>query len=132
MHKTTCPVLLRIPLEVAPWIETKICNIEDEISTESSWLVEGMSVVSTHACGVLTDLCIDIGMKVNGNIAVMPCCYPEKKCTAPKALQSKLGLETAFDIDRTYKLENAGYHVHWHSIPSSITPMNRVIIGSKK
>jgi hypothetical protein len=117
--------------KVAPWIEGKIHNMEDEISPKSLWLVKGMSVVSTHACGTLTDLTIDIAMTVGGNVAVMPCCYPERKCQAPKALQSNFGFETAFDIDRTYKLENGGYHVHWQSIPSSITPMNRVIIGSK-
>jgi hypothetical protein len=121
--------LIKACIKVAPWIEAKIVNIEGKISPESEWLEEGMSVVGTHACGVLTDLCIDIGIKVSGNVAVMPCCYPENKCQAPMSLQANLGFETAFDIDRTYKLEKAGYHVNWHSIPASITPMNRVIIG---
>ena len=123
--------LIQACIEVAPWIESKIHNIEDEISPESSWLEKNMSVVSSHACGILTDLTLDIAMAVNGKVAVMPCCYPEKKCKAPNALQSKLGIETAFDIDRTYRLEQAGYHVYWKSVPALITPMNRVIIGIK-
>lgn len=124
--------LIEACIKVAPWIEDKIINIEDKISPNSDWLVEGMSVISTHACGILTDLTIDIAISVKGNVAVLPCCYPESKCTAPLALQSHLGFENAFDIDRTYKLENAGYHVNWGSIPASISPMNRVIIGTKK
>ena len=118
--------------KVAPWIESKLINVEDKITTESDWLEKGMSVISTHACGVLTDLCIDIGLAVDGKVAVMPCCYPERKCEAPIALQTNLGFETAFDVDRTYKLKNAGYHVHWDSIPASISPMNRVITAVKK
>lgn len=121
--------LIEACMKVAPWIEDKIINIEDKISTESDWLEEGMSVISTHACGVLSDLTLDIALKVKGNTAILPCCYPESKCSAPMALRSILGFETAFDIDRTYKLETAGYHVYWNSIPSSITPMNRVVIG---
>lgn len=124
--------LIKACQKVAPWIKDKIHNIADKISTKSDWLEEGMSVISTHACGVLTDLTIDIAIAVKGNLAIMPCCYPENKCKAPMALQSHLGFETAFDIDRTYKLEKNDYHVRWHSIPSSITPMNRVIIGNKK
>ena len=123
--------LIAACMKVAPWIEPKLINIKDKISPESSWLEEGMAVVSTHACGVLTDLTIDIALKTKGPVAIMPCCYPESKCKAPIALQSNLGFETAFDIDRTYKLENAGYHVNWSSISSSITPMNRVIVGRK-
>ena len=123
--------LLELTIRVAPWIEGKIINLEEKISPESEWLEEGMSVIGTHACGVLTDLCIDVAIKTGGAVAVLPCCYPHSKCTAPIALQTNLGPETAFDIDRTYKLEKAGYHVHWDSIPASITPMNRIITGRK-
>ena len=124
--------LVKALSKVAPWIEDKIIQVEDKISTEPAWLEKDMSVISTHACGTLTDLCIDIAIKVNGNIAVMPCCYPEKKCPAPVSLQTNLGFETAFDIHRTYTLENAGWHVRWKSIPSSITPMNRIITGQRR
>ena len=123
--------LINACLKVAPWIENKIHSVSDMISPESEWLEDGMSVLGIHACGILTDLCIDIGITTGGHIAIMPCCYPEKKCPAPLSLQENLGFETAFDVHRTYNLENAGYHVNWHSIPSSITPMNRVIIARK-
>ena len=41
---------------------------------------------------------------------------------------TKQGL--AYDVDRTYKLIRAGYHVEWSAIPCAITPMNRILIAT--
>jgi hypothetical protein len=123
--------LLAIANQAAPWIEAKIINKADELSPESDWLIQGMAVVSAHACGTLTDLCIDIACVTKGNTAILPCCYPRKHCNAPFALQTKLGFELAYDIDRTYTLEKNNYKVRWDSIPAAISPMNRIIIGKK-
>ena len=116
----------------APWIQDKVRfhkagmdRVHEIVDTETS-------IVSSHACGLLTDACIETAIAVNGNIALMPCCYPKQKCPAPPALVHSLGNETAFDIHRTYRLEEAGYHVRWTTIPHSITPMNRVIVGRKR
>ena len=124
--------LLDAAIKAAPWIEGKIVNKAIKITTESEWLEEGMSVISAHACGTLTDLCIDIACKTSGKIAILPCCYPKKGCGAPDPLKLHLGLETAYDVDRTYRLEAAGYQVRWDSIPAVISPMNRVICAGKK
>ena len=123
--------LIAIAESVAPWISNKLVNISEKISTQSSFISLGMTVVSAHACGTLTDLCIDIAEVAKGHVALMPCCYPKKQCKAPITLQVNLGFENAFDIDRTYRLEQMGYKVKWQSIPSSISPMNRVIIAKK-
>jgi len=123
--------LISITKEVAPWTAEKLHNKAVKISTESEWLNKGMAVVSAHACGKLTDLCIDIALKAEGNLAILPCCYPKKACQAPQALQLNLGFETAFDVDRTYRLESNGYQVRWDSIPAAISPMNRIITGRK-
>ena len=88
-----------------------------------------MAIVSAHACGVLSDLCIDVAIKSGGPIAILPCCYPRSACEAPLSLQTQFGLETAYDIDRTYRLEAAGYRIRWGTIPSEITPMNRIVYG---
>ena len=50
----------------------------------------------------------------------------------PAARQAELGTRLAFDIDRTYRLEAAGYRVRWDAIPEEITPMNRVLIGTRR
>ncbi|MFT7633794.1 MAG: hypothetical protein ACI87E_004852, partial [Mariniblastus sp.] len=84
-----------------------------------------------HACGILSDLCIEIAIKSGGPIAILPCCYPKSACEAPLALQNALGLAKAFDVDRTYRLEAAGYQVRWAEIPAAITPMNRIIYARR-
>lgn len=121
--------VIRQASQVAPWIKDKVRFLTGKINKAAESLDETSSIVSSHACGLLTDACLDIAIALKGNIAVMPCCYPRRKCSSPQALRLALGSELAFDIDRTYRLENAGYHVRWTAIPSQITPMNRIIVG---
>ena len=124
--------LLAVATEVAPWIADKIDDREARIGIHDDWIEPGVTIVSSHACGSLSDLCIDIAIKSGGPIAILPCCYPRSACRAPLALQTSLGLETAFDVDRTYRLEAAGYRVRWATIPREITPMNRILYGEPR
>ena len=121
--------LIAVAGKVAPWVVDKIDNRESKIKTSDHWIKPGVAVVSAHACGVLSDLCIDVASKTGGPIAILPCCYPRSACKAPLALQTQFGMQAAFDIDRTYRLEAAGYQVRWGSIPVEITPMNRILYG---
>lgn len=121
--------LLKQVAQIAPWIHDKVQFKEGKIGSAKQIPHENTSIVSSHACGVLTDQCLDAAISIRGNVAVMPCCYPRQQCPAPKALQFTFGHEVAFDIDRTYRLEEANYHVRWTSIPKQITPMNRIIVG---
>ena len=70
-------------------------------------------------------------MAVRGNVAVMPCCYFKTARRAPKALQKALAADLATDIDRTYRLEAAGYQVDWSAVPPAITACHRIIIGTR-
>lgn len=123
--------LISIASKVAPWVAEKIDNRVAPIGIEDPWIEPGVAIVSAHACGVLSDLCIDIAIESGGPIAILPCCYPRAACGAPLALQTQFGLETAFDIDRTYRLEKSGYRMRWGTIPPAITPMNRILYGRK-
>jgi hypothetical protein len=123
--------LLNCLIPIAPWIEEKVRFETTRLDNAATMPPTGSSIVSVHACGLLTDRCIDWAIAVEGNVALMPCCYPKRCCTAPQALQTEFGQELAFDIDRTYRLENAGYSVNWPEIPKCITPMNRVIVGKR-
>ena len=123
--------LLSASIRVGPWIEDKVEFCVGPIAAAHEQLGAGASIVSVHACGVLTDRCIDCAIRLQGPVAVMPCCYRRKTCEAPQAVQLALGVEAAFDIDRTYRLKAAGYHVRWTHIPEQITPMNRILIGRK-
>lgn len=121
--------LVAVASDVAPWIANKIDNRVSKISIDDDTIEPGTAIVSAHACGVLSDLCVGIAIKSGGPLAILPCCYPRSACTAPMALQTQFGLEMAFDIDRTYRLEAAGYRVRWGTIPDEITPMNRIVYG---
>jgi hypothetical protein len=126
-------VILEALCDVTPWTRDKIRYLEwpesdwDEIETDPA----DTSVIGVHACGSLTDRCLNFATSRSLPIAVMPCCYPYDDCPAPVALQRALGSEQAFDVDRTYRLEREGYRVKWSYIPKSVTPMNRIITAVK-
>jgi hypothetical protein len=124
--------LLACARQVGPWIDGKVSFRQARIRDVRETLLPGTAIVSAHACGTLTDQCLDIAIALGGAVAVMPCCYPRKSCPAPPAVQLALGHALAHDVDRTYRLEQAGYHVRWTAIPAEITPMNRVLIGRKR
>lgn len=124
--------LLACALHVGPWIAGKVSFREARVQGVREALAPGTAIVSAHACGTLTDECLDTAIALGGPVAVLPCCYPQRACPAPLAVQLALGHALAHDVDRTYRLERAGYHVRWTTIPAEITPMNRVLIGRKR
>jgi len=116
-------------VEVAPWVADKVVYIEESLSRSDAHLPPRAGVVAVHACGVRTDRCLALATAQRCAVAVMPCCYAQTARQAPRALRAALGAELTTDIDRTYRLERAGYAVDWSEIPAAITPMNRVLIG---
>lgn len=109
-------------------------RLKDRISflaatMESIDLTAADVVVSSHACGDLTDRIIDRAVAARARLAVLPCCHDAETCDA-----GPLGgwLESALAIDtmRAVRLEGHGYRVWTQTIPSSITPKNRLLIAS--
>lgn len=123
---------LAAAIRVGPWVADKVEYQTARMQDVSQYIEPKTSVIAAHACGTLTDHCIDCAIEAAGAVALMPCCYPDRDCQAPAALQLSLGSRLAFDIDRTYRLEAAGYRVRWDAIPKEITPMNRVLIGTRR
>ena len=123
--------LIAVIAAVAPWITDKVESHEVKLDVAQELLPEQCSIVSAHACGVLSDQCIDVAIKTEGRLAILPCCYPKSSCNAPPAVQAAFGLNAAYDIDRTYRLSSAGYLVRWMEIPKVITPMNRILVARK-
>lgn len=121
--------LIDATARVAPWIIGKVESRRAKLKDAAKSLPESCSIVSAHACGVLSDRCIDIAISTAGPLAILPCCYPKSSCDAPAAIRAAFGLTAAYDIDRTYRLESAGYFVRWTEIPKVITPMNRILIA---
>ncbi len=121
--------VLRAALAVGPWVEEKVVYRQAPLSAAPELVGEGTSIVAVHACGTRTDRALDLAVSVRGALAVMPCCYPDARCPAPAALVARLGTPLAFDVDRTYRLERAGYRVRWDDIPAEITPMGRILVA---
>jgi hypothetical protein len=85
-------------------------------------------VVSSHACGALTDLVLDRAAAARARVAVLPCCHDFEAGDAG-ALTGWVDRPVAIDILRAIRLEQQGYRVWTQTIPADITPKNRLLLG---
>jgi hypothetical protein len=86
-------------------------------------------VVSSHACGALTDLVLDRAAAARARVAVLPCCHDFEAGDAG-ALTGWVDRPVAIDILRAIRLEQQGYRVWTQAIPTGITPKNRLLLGA--
>ncbi|MCB9908565.1 MAG: hypothetical protein H6830_12665 [Planctomycetes bacterium] len=119
---------------IGPWAREKvhfrISPLRDaETVVQGGDLVPGTGLLGVHACGSLTDQILEWAIRLEGPLAVLPCCRQHRQHAAPEVLKRELGGDLAIDVHRTYALDHAGYQVRWKKIPEVITPMNRVLIG---
>ncbi|MEO8269283.1 MAG: hypothetical protein ABI557_06155, partial [Aureliella sp.] len=114
---------------VAPWTEAKITYVEAPLKHTLQHVEPGTALLGVHACGERTDDSIAHAISLRSTIALLPCCRRHRLHPSPDCLKNVLGADIAIDVDRTYRLHEAGYHVRWDHISPSITEMNRVLIG---
>jgi len=114
---------------VAPWTGAKIKYVEAPLNQSLCHVESGTAILGVHACGARTDKCIEHAISLRSTIAVLPCCRRHRLHPSPECLKTLLGADIAIDVDRTYRLHAAGYHVRWDQISPRITEMNRVLIG---
>lgn len=131
-------VLRDIISEICPWVTS------DSVQFTASSLDEFISnkinaedytpiVISTHACGSLTDNVLSYAVDRKAcAVAVMPCCYTGTDNGVPYGLRRVLGVGLAADTRRSFHLQDNGYHVDFAAIPKTITPMNRIIVAEKR
>ncbi|HVZ20171.1 MAG TPA: methyltransferase [Vicinamibacterales bacterium] len=86
-------------------------------------------VVSSHACGRLTDVVIALAVEARARVAVLPCCHDLDACDTGD-LDGWLGGPLAIDVVRAERLRQHGYRVWTLSIPAAITPKNRLLLGA--
>ena len=86
-------------------------------------------VVSSHACGRLTDVVLDRAVAARARVAVLPCCHDLESCDAG-ALSGWVDGPLAIDIMRAVRLEQQSYRIWTQSIPATVTPKNRLLIGA--
>jgi hypothetical protein len=111
-------------------------RLDARVSYVASDVVEfpvapGDVVVSCHACGALTDRILDRAIAARVAVAVLPCCHDFDTCD-PGSLGGWVDQSLAIDLMRALRLEQHGYRVWTQTIPASITPKNRLLIGLPK
>ncbi len=98
----------------------------DEVPLEA-----GDVVVSSHACGALTDRILERAASSRARVAVLPCCHDVDRSDTG-GLAGWLDGALAVDVVRAVRLEQRGYRVWTQTIPDDITPKNRLLIGEPR
>jgi hypothetical protein len=86
-------------------------------------------VVSSHACGALTDLVLNLAVAARARVAVLPCCHDLAAGDAG-GLSGWVDGPVAIDIVRAMRLTQRGYRIWTQAIPADITPKNRLLLGA--
>jgi hypothetical protein len=86
-------------------------------------------VVSSHACGALTDRVLERAAQARARVAVLPCCHDLATCD-PGELAGWVESPVAIDILRAVRLERQGYRIWTQTIPATVTPQNRLLLGA--
>ena len=112
-----------------PWLGHALTFLDDPL--ESVPLTASDVVVSCHACGALSDLVLGRASAARARIALLPCCQDFDTCEAGP-IAGWVERAAAIDIMRAVELERAGYRVWTQTIPDSITPQNRLLMGEPR
>lgn len=88
-------------------------------------------VVSTHACGALTDVVIDRAVAARARVVVLPCCHDVATCDLG-ALDGWMDPSLAIDATRARKLAAAGYDVRTVRVPAAVTSKNRLLLAAPR
>jgi hypothetical protein len=62
---------------------------------------------------------------------VLPCCHDATTSDAGQ-ITGWVDPALAIDLLRAVRLQNSGYHVRTQTIPETITPKNRLLIGEPR
>lgn len=95
---------------------------------ESVVLGPGDLVVSSHACGALTDDVLSGAIAARARVVVLPCCHEKATCDRG-GVDGWVDAPLAIDMTRAARLRASGYAVYTHRIPEEITPKNRLLMG---
>ena len=85
-------------------------------------------VVSSHACGAITDVVLSRAVAARARVAVLPCCH-DLDAGDDGGLSGWVAGPLAIDIVRATGLRQQGYRIWTQDIPAEITPKNRLLLG---
>lgn len=86
-------------------------------------------IVSSHACGTVTDTILEQASVARARLSVLPCCHDHETCDAG-ALTGWMDAALAIDVRRAMRLEQAGYRIWTQRIQKGITPKDRLLLGA--
>jgi hypothetical protein len=109
-----------------PRLDARVTYIAQRM--EATVLTPDDVVVSCHACGALTDQVLKQAVEIRARVAVLPCCHDLESCDAGP-LAGWMDSTLAIDTMRAVRLEQQGYRVRTQTIPATITPKNRLLLG---
>jgi len=76
-------------------------------------------IVSSHACGALTDAVLRLAADARASVAVLPCCHDRRSCDAG-VLEGWVDPALAIDVMRAVELERRRYRVMTLRIPEAL------------
>jgi len=88
-------------------------------------------VVSSHACGALTDRVLERASETRARVAVLPCCH-DRTASDDGDLTGWLEAALAIDAVRALRLRERGYRIWTQTIPSEITAKNRLLLAAPR
>jgi hypothetical protein len=130
VDKTLAPSSAKVHralIEVWPRLSGRIAFVASAL--EDVELSSGDVVVSSHACGAITDRVLDRAVRARARVAVLPCCHDRATCDAGD-LGGWIDNPVAIDVMRAVRLREAGYRIWTQTIPATITPKNRLLLGA--
>lgn len=112
-----------------PRLDGRVHFVERSLDTVE--LTDADVVVSSHACGALTDAILARASAARARVAVLPCCHDETTCDSGP-LAGWMDRALAIDGMRAVRLESQAYRVWTQTIPETITPKNRLLLGAPR
>src|SRR5262245_6196151 len=102
-----------------------------EAALEAVEILETDVVVSSHACGALTDLVLTRAAAARARVAVLPCCHDLARENAG-GLAGWVDGPLAIDIMRARQMSERGYRIWTQTIPREVSPKNRLLLGAPR
>ncbi len=93
---------------------------------EDVTLGTGDVIVSSHACGSLSDTVLSRAAALGARVALMPCCHRTRRRTD---LVGQADPAAMIDHERTMWLVERGYDVFVDAIPATVSGKNRLLLG---
>ena len=121
--------LHRVLVEAWPRLSERVAFVEGDLETVE--ILETDIVVSSHACGALTDVVLARAAAARARVAVLPCCH-DLATSNDGGVTGWVDGPVAIDIMRAYQLRECGYRIWTQRISGDITPKNRLLIGAPR